>query len=230
MLKRMRDVLHSPDRSRGLVYLNLVLVVAFVLVAIIELTRTWFGAMHITDNLAAVNTQARAIARNTTQVQRLDRTVSLTNQIRQQTQPLPRQANQVEATVTDINAQAQHIQATAGDVDHGVRDATTAAEHINATVAQVLATVRSIEGDAGSIQGNATGINHSFAALLPVAQMINDGPMPFGVQNIDRNVDTVITLSHGLDGDLENILAEVNDVDHQATSICHALLVSGPGC
>lgn len=225
----MKDVLRGPERRHRIVKINLVLVLVFVVVAVLELTRTWLSATHIAENLHVAGQQGRAIAQNTQQVQRLDRTATLTSDIVRQTEPLPGQVDAINRKVGEIDGHARHIAGTAGEINHGVRQISVSAGHINQTVGGLLATVGGIGQQAGAINANARGIEHSFARLDPVARQILDGPMPFGVRNIDRNVNTVISQSHGLRGDLANILSTVHKVDNHAESICKALIISVAG-
>ena len=91
-------------------------------------------------------------------------------------------------------------------------------------------TVRDIQNTVASIQGNASGINDSFATLLPITTMIAYGPPPYGVKTINLNTHIVIGLSQGIQADLGNIMVTLPEIDHHAASICRSILVMGPHC
>jgi methyl-accepting chemotaxis protein len=225
MLTRLRERLWPPDRERGtgrVVPLHLVLVLAFVLLAVIELTRTWFGAMHIAENLAVLDTRLKPVILETDEAERLFTTSQLTGEILEQTEPLPGQLVEVNRTVNDIQANAQDIQRNAVAINADARNILATVAGINTTAEQLLGTVRSIEATAGAIEGNARSINETFAALLPVVELIDDGPEPFGVRNINQNVNQVIALSQDIEADLSNVLDSVREVDEHAESICGA--------
>lgn len=221
----MRDRLWPPDRERGtgrVVPVHLVLVLAFVLLAIIELTRTWFSAMHIAENAAVLDKRLVPVILETEAAERLFITSALTGEIGEETEPLSEQVTEVNRTVNDIQANAQDIQRNVVGIKADAQDITATVRDINATGELLLGTVRSIEATAGSIEGNARSINETFAALLPVVELINDGPEPFGVQNINENTNMIIALSQDIEADLDNVLNSVREVDEHAESICGA--------
>lgn len=225
MLRRTRDALWPPDRERGtgrVAPVHLVLVLAFVLVAIIELTRTWFSGMQIAENLAVLDERLVPVTLETDEAERLFITSELTGGILQETERLPEQVTEVNRTVNEIQANAQDIQQAVVQIKADATDILATTGEINTTAGRLLGTVRSIEATAGSIEGNARSINETFAALLPVVELIDDGPQPFGVQNINRNTNTIIALSQDLEADLSNVLTSVREVDEHAESICGA--------
>lgn len=236
MLNRLRAAVQPSgsgrsDRSRGIlgsVNLYVTLVIAFALFAVIELTRTWFGAQHISSNLQVADTRLQPIKRNTEQIQLLYRTSDLTAGILQAAKPLDQQAGRVNRTANDIQANVESIQDTAVTINSRVHDITATARDINVTAGRLLATVESIEDTAGSIESNVRGINSKFAALLPVTQRINgEGfPDPIGVDSIVRNADKVKALAADIDADLDDVLVSVNAVGKHTASILRSLPVT----
>ncbi len=233
MLTRLREKLWPPDRERGtgrVVPVHLVLVLAFVLLAVLELTRTWFSAMQIEENTTVLDERLKPVILETDEAERLFATSQLTGEILEQTEPLPGQVVEVNRTVDDILVNAQDIQQNAVAINADARNILVTVGEINTTAGQLLGIVRSIEATAAAIEGNARSINQTFAALRPVVELINDGPEPFGVQNINENVNVVIALSQGIEADLSNVLGSVREVDKHAASICNAPVLLADPC
>lgn len=227
MLSRVRAALRPDDRGGGLPRLHLALVLVFVVVAVIELTRIALSAMDVADTAGTIDTRLQPVERNTEQIKRLDRTSTLSGQIMEATRPVEEQAREVEAPVDDIQAGAESVQQTAVAINARVHDITATARDINGTAGELTATVGSIEDTVIAIEGNARGINERFAALLPITEMIDDGPEPFGVENINENTNVIRALGNDLDADLRNVLTSVRKVDQHAASICRSVVVMG---
>ncbi len=230
MLSRIRAALRPDDRGGGLPRLHLVLVLAFVVVAVVELTRIALGAMHIADTEVVIVDELQAIERNTEQIKRLDRTSTLSGEIVEAARPVEGLAREIDQTVDHINAGAESVAQTSLAINDQVHDITALARAINATADELAATVGSIEDTATSIERNARGINERFAALLPVTEVIANGPAPFGVNNINKNTDVIIGLAHDLHSGLGNVLTSVREVDEHAASICRSTVVMGQSC
>lgn len=234
MLSRLRAAVRSDDKASPnggrVVVINLVLVLAFVVVVVIELTRTWLGARHIAASVATVDQHLVPVRNNTEQILRLDRTATLTEQIDQTSQPLERETREILARATNIDANATSIQRTVVAINGQVQDITAIARGISATAGTLAGTVLDIQNIVASIHGDARGINESFAALFPITTMIAFGPPPFGVDTIDLNTDAVIVRSLGIQADLGNIVVTVPEIDRHAVSICRSILVMGPNC
>jgi len=234
MLSRMRAALRpdqqvSPNRGR-VVLLNLVLVLAFVVVAVIELTRTYVDARRIASSVDAANTHLVPVQVNTAQVQRLDTTTAVTEQIDKATASLEGKTRKIEQSVTNIQAGAASVQNTVVAINSKVDGITSTARTISTTASALAGTVNDIHNIAASIHDSARGINTSFATLFPVTTMIAYGPPPYGVHMINLNVDRIIVRALDIQADLNNIVLTVTEIDRHAASICRSILVMGPHC
>lgn len=230
MLNRLRRALSPDSRGGGFPRLHLALVLAFVVVAVIELTRTVVSAGDIADTAAAVDSGLRPVERNTEQIQLLDRTSALTGDIMDQTTPVQAQTAELDRTVSGIRDGARSVQQSSVAIQDEVRGITARSDGIATTVQEPAGSVNSIERNAASIRGSAVGSNQRFAALLPVTRMIARGPAPFGVNTINTNTGAVIALLNQLEPDLNNVLFSVDEVDEHAVSICRSNLVQGRNC
>jgi hypothetical protein len=231
MLSPVAEGLRDPrTRRHHVVWTNLALVLVFLAIALYALISTWHSARAIRGDLALAADHSHGIATDTSNVSLLDRTATLTGRIAGATAPLPGQAADLDRTVGDVRAEADAINRDAGAIDTGVRHISARVEAINATVAQILEQAERIRTGADAISSDAAGIQRSFAQLLPVIRLVDDGPNPYGVQNIDRNTDTVIELTRRIRADLGDIAALTPQIDRSAASICSAPLIAGPGC
>lgn len=234
MLGRMRAALRpdqrvSPNRGR-VVVINLVLVLAFVVVAVIELTRTYVDARRIASSVHTANTHLVPVQVNTAQAQRLDTTAAVTEQIDHATASLEGKTRKIEQNVANIQAGAASVQNTVVAINSKVDAITTTARTISTTASALATTVADIRTLAASIQDSARGINTRFATLYPATQMIAYGPPPYGVHTINLNVDRIIVRALDIQADLNNIVVTVPEIDRHAASICHSILVMGPHC
>ncbi|HEX6404788.1 MAG TPA: hypothetical protein VF003_16770 [Pseudonocardiaceae bacterium] len=152
------------------------LVLAFVVVAVIELTRTYVDARRIASSVDAANTHLVPVQVNTAQVQRLDTTAAVTEQIDKATASLEGKTRKIEQSVSNIQAGAASVQNTVVAINSKVDGITSTARTISTTASALAGTVNDIHNIAASIHDSARGINTSFATLFPVTQMIAYGP------------------------------------------------------
>jgi hypothetical protein len=191
----------------GIVGLNLVLVVAFALFAVTELTRVVLAASQIDDRVKVVVTEVGPGSN----VSRLDETQKLTETGRLAEEILAA-AQPLSASAQEIVDAAKSIDATAGSIDTNVGDINQTVHGIDGTTGQLLPVVRSINGAADS----------------PVAGG--------GVEGINRRVQTALPVVGGIQSDLSrsNILGTLESVDRHAVAICNgqalALLGGGNSC
>lgn len=136
----------------GIVGLNLALVIAFALFAVIELSRVTLAAKQIDDRVEKI-TQDVGPGSNVSQ---LDETAKL-NDVAQRAEailaaatPLSGQAGQILDTVKSIDATASNILTNAEAID-------PTAQAINSRLAELLPVVNSING--GSGRTGVSGIN-----------------------------------------------------------------------
>jgi hypothetical protein len=225
----MREPVAPESRGR-VVTINVLLVLAFVAFAVLELLRTWNGADRIADHLLAADTHSEVAADNTAQIAQLQTTVARTAAIAAGARPIGAKVARINAAATDIRLHADRIADDAAAIDAAAHTIDTRVSAINSAAAAILATAGAINGDVTGISDSAADISARFAQLLPVVRHIYDGPMPYGVTNIDRNTDSVITLARQIVGDLGDLTRLVPQIDAHARSICAAPLIRGPGC
>ncbi len=230
MLSGLRHALRPDRRGGGLPRVHLALVLAFLVVAVIDLTRTVVSALDIADTAAAIDSGLQPVERNTEQIRLLDGISGITGEIMQETAPVPAQAAEVDRAVGGIRAGVGSIEQTSVAIQDQVRGIAAHTGDINTTAEELGGTVSSIERTAASIRSSAVGINERFAALLPVTRTIARGLEPFGVNNINKNTDAVIDLLNELEPDLDNVLVSVDEIDGHAVSICRSTVVMGRDC
>src|SRR5215471_18104308 len=128
--------------SKGVVGLNLVLVIAFALYAVIMLSRTTLAAKQIDDRVRVIVTEVGPGSN----VSRLDETQKLNTigataeEILKAAQPLSGQAQTILDTAKSIDNTVSAINANANEINVTVKS-------INSTLSGVLASVQTIHGD-----------------------------------------------------------------------------------
>lgn len=187
----------------GVVGSVLVVVIAFALFAVIQLTRTTLAAQQIDDRVKvivnAVGPGSSGVS-HLNEVARLDETVRLAGDISTAAKPLSGQAAQVISAAKSIDSTATLIQNNVSSIERTARE-------INGTVA----------GD-GGIRGN-------FVTLLPVVRSIRDG-----VAGINSRADRVVALVMAIQADTTNILTSVGGIEVHANSIDCSPFVNGQAC
>lgn len=153
--------------SRGIVGVNLVLVVAFALYAVIMLSRTTLAAKQIDDRVRVIVTEVGPGSN----VSRLDETQKLNT--------IGKTAEDIQVAAAPLSGQAQQIIDTAKSIDNTVSAIYANANEINSTVhginstaAALLPVVHTIHGD-GSDSNTTGGVDlinrQAQAALQPDA-------------------------------------------------------------
>ena len=149
--------------ERGVVGVNLVLVIAFALYAVIMLSRTTLAAKQIDDRVRVIVTEVGPGSN----VSRLDETQKLNS--------IGKTAEEIQAAAAPLSAQAQTIIDTAKSIDRTVSAIQSNATEINSTVHSINATaaalvpvVQSIHGDESldDRTGGVAAINKRAAAAL----------------------------------------------------------------
>ncbi|MDQ4132304.1 MAG: hypothetical protein M3179_03665 [Actinomycetota bacterium] len=128
----------------GIVGANLVIVLAFALYAVIQLSRTTLAANQIRDRVDVIESTVEPIQDDLTNVPKLDDT--------------DRVANEILAAVQGLNDQAQVVVATARSIDGTVTSIRSNAESINSSV-------RSIKGTSGTLTPVVRSINDGAATI-----------------------------------------------------------------
>lgn len=209
-MKRLAD-------ESGLAGIVLVIVIAWALVAVLQLTRTLVAAQNIEDSVDIITSEVGEIKNETGLVQVLEETTSLTSQILEAAAPLTGQLDQVVSSAGSIDASVTDILSTAGS--------------INSTAKSIGATVDSINGRAGAILGVVREINCGFGVENPTLAKMVELCGTKGVRGINLRLDVIIADVRGIKSDTGNILAQVREIHKHANSIdCSpALLVGGTG-
>ncbi len=199
---------HRLRDQRGVVGFNVVLVVAFALFAVTELTRVVVAATQIDDRVKVIVTEVGpgSNVSRLDETQKLNETGRLAENILDASRNLSDRAGRVAETARRIDATAGSIDANADGINRSVRD-------IDATTQALVPVVRSINGAGG------TG-----------------GPALGGVEGINRRVQAALPVVGGIQTDLSrsHILGTLGSVDRHAVAICNgqalALVGGGNAC
>lgn len=157
--------------DKGIVGVNLVLVIAFALYAVIMLSRTTLAAKQIDDRVRVIVTEVGPGSN----VSRLDETQKLNTigktaeDILAAARPLSGQAQVIIDTAQSIDNTVSAINSNAGEINSTVKS-------INSTAAALLPTVRTIHGD-DSLDvrtGGVSAINQRADIAKPIVAGISD--------------------------------------------------------
>jgi hypothetical protein len=181
-------VLRLRDRTRGrgesgIVAVNLVLVIAFALYAVIQLSRTTLAVKQIKNRVETITTEVGPGSN----VSRLDETAILNTvadraeQILAAARPLSGQANEILVTAQSIDRTVSSIQSTANSINGVVKD-------INGRARTLAPVVEQIRGRPGTID--------------------NPGPGT-GTTAINIRVDNALRNVSGIAADLDTVLRRV---------------------
>ncbi len=160
----------SRRGDRGIVGLNLVLVIAFALYAVIMLSRTTLAAKQIDDRVRVIVTEVGPGSN----VSRLDETQKLNT--------IGQTAEDILKAAQPLSGQAQAIIDTAGSIDRTVSAILANANEINATVkginataAALLPVVQTIHGDESmdTRTGGVAAINTRAEIATPLVSGIS---------------------------------------------------------
>lgn len=191
------------DGQRGVVGLNLALVVAFALFAVTELSRVVLAASQIDDRVKTIVTEIGpgSNVSRLEETQKLNETGRIAEAILAAAQPLSASAQEIVDAARSIDTTAGSINSNAGEINQTVRG-------IDGTTAQLLPVVRSINGTGPAVAGG-------------------------GVEGINRRAQAALPIVGGIQADLSrpNILGTLASVDGHAVAICNgqALTVVGGG-
>ncbi len=189
------------DQS-GIVAVNLVLVIAFALYAVIQLSRTTLAVKQIKNRVQTITTEVGPGSN----VSRLDETAILNTvadraeQILAAARPLTGQVNDILVAAQSIDRTVSSIQSTAGQINGVVKD-------INGRARTLAPVVEQIRGRPGTID--------------------NPGPGT-GTTGINIRVDNAVRNINGIGSDLANVRDRVVAIDGHAASINR--MVSNPTC
>ena len=157
--------------SRGIVGVNLVLVIAFALYAVIMLSRTTLAAKQIDDRVRVIVTEVGPGSN----VSRLDETQKLNT--------IGKTAEDILAAARPLSGQAQTILDTAQSIDNTVsainanaNEINGVVKSINSTAASLLPVVQTIHGDDSldPLSGGVSAINQRADIAKPIVAGISD--------------------------------------------------------
>jgi methyl-accepting chemotaxis protein len=136
--------------QRGAVGFNIVIVVAFALFAVTELSRVVLAASQIDDRVKVIVTEVGpgSNVSRLDETQKLNETGRIAEEILAAAQPLSGSAQEIVDAARSIDGTAGAIDANAGDINVTVHD-------IDGTAKQLLPVVRSINDGAQGINGRA---------------------------------------------------------------------------
>jgi hypothetical protein len=186
----------------GIVAVNLVLVIAFALYAVIQLSRTTLAVKQIKNRVQTITTEVGPGSN----VSRLDETAILNTvadraeQILAAAKPLSGQANDILLAARSIDGHASSILNTVGPIN-------TAAKDINGRLRALAPVVDQIRGRPGTID--------------------NPGPGT-GTTGINIRVDNALHNVQGIGRDLSAVRDDVVSIQASAAGI--NTQVSNPGC
>ena len=170
---------HQPG-EQGVVGVNLVLVIAFALYAVIMLSRTTLAAKQIDDRVRVIVTEVGPGSN----VSRLDETQKLNT--------IGKTAEDILTAAKPLSGQAQQIIDTAKSIDNTVSAINANASEINATVHSINATASALLPVVANINGDNT-----YDARTG------------GVAAIDMRAQNAIPIVGGISSDLGAVFVQV---------------------
>jgi hypothetical protein len=154
----------------GIVGLNLALVIAFALFAVIQLSRVTLAAKQIDDRVEQITTDVGPGSN----VSQLDETEKL-NDIAQKAEDILAAARPLSGQAQTILEAAQSIDATASNILTNADSIGDTVDSINSTASALVPVVNSIHGTGGKAGGGVEAINiRASEAFGPVAGIQSD--------------------------------------------------------
>lgn len=180
------------DQS-GIVAVNLVLVIAFALYAVIQLSRTTLAVKQIKNRVETITTEVGPGSN----VSRLDETAILNT--------VADRAEQILAAARPLSGQVNDILLAARSIDNTVSSIQSTANSINGTVKEINGRARTLAPVVDQIRGRPGTID-------------NPGPGT-GTTGINIRVDNALRNVNGIGSDLRIVRDEVVRIDGHAASI-----------
>ncbi len=193
--------------ERGAVGANLTIFLAFALYAVVQLTRTTLAAQQIDDRVDSIIVTTPAIAASLTNVPKLDETGRI--------------AEEINVAAQNLTGSLDQVVTAAGNIDNTVVGINESAAAINGSVLSIGGRVDGIFSDVRGIDGSVEGIDGETRTIRQ------------GVADINTRASRVIGQANTINGDLNNVLAQVggvgadgiggNTILGHANSICNGL-------
>lgn len=172
LTRRVRNGRRTRAGELGIVGINLAVVIAFALYAVIQLSRTTLAARQIRDRVRTITGEVVPINSDLTNVPKLDETNRIAAEILTAARPLSEQVGQIVTAARSIDGTVSTILSTAADINgtaraingnlttltpvvNSIRDNVVA---INGRVDRIIAPVNGIRGDAANILSNVLSI------------------------------------------------------------------------
>lgn len=182
--------------EEGVVAINLVLVLAFALFAVIMLTNTTVQATQIDDRVKKIRGEVGQIDTELTNVPQLDQTAVT--------------AGEIDVATKNLDRQAGEIVAAAQSIDRTVASILSNATSINSSVGSINPTLSSIQGVVRSIDGGSLGSRTGVAGINTRVRDVR-----FAVAGIKGDTGSVLSqvgVGHGGPGGL-SIHGHANSID-----------------
>jgi hypothetical protein len=160
-----------PRSERGIVGINLVVVIAFALYAVIMLSRTTLAAKQIDDRVRVIVGEIGPGSN----VSRLDETAIL-DTVGATAEAIDRAAANLSAQAGEILDIVRSIDNTVSGINGNANEINATVRSINASLAAALPVVQTIHGDGSdnNLTGGVDLINRQAAAAAPVVAGISD--------------------------------------------------------
>jgi methyl-accepting chemotaxis protein len=172
----------------GIVGINLAVVIAFALYAVIQLSRTTLAARQIRDRVRTITGEVVPINSDLNNVPKLDETNRIAADILTAAKPLSGQADQILSAAKSIDGTVSSILSTATDINGTVHS-------INGNVTTLIPTVNSIRDGVAAINGRADRV------IAPVVGIKSDLDNVLGnvlsIRNHARSIDCPPSLVSG---------------------------------
>lgn len=187
--------------NRGIVGVNLALVIAFALFAVIQLSRVTLAAKQIDDRVKVIVAEVGPGSN----VSRLDETQKLNDigrkaeEILAAARPLSDQTIVIRDTARSIDNTVSQILSNAGEINGSVKS-------INATASALLPVVRTIHGD-GSMSPRTGGVE---AINKRAIIALNPDNVP-GIRGDLAAVNSLVNNSPGIAASARGICVAVNE-------------------
>lgn len=192
--------------ENGVVAINLVLVLAFALFAVIMLTNTTVKATQIDDRVKKIRGEVGQVDTELTNVPQLDQTAVT--------------AGEIDVATKNLDRQAGEIVVAAQSIDRTVSSILSNATSINGTVGSINSTLGSIQGVVRSIDGGGLGSRAGAAGINTRLNNIRGSVR--GIEGDTSDVVTEVGTGH-LGGTPLSIHGHANSIS------CVALFL-GPSC
>jgi len=191
--------------DRGVVGVNLALVIAFALFAVIQLSRVTLAAHQIDERVKVITAEVGPGSN----VSRLDETQKL----------------------NDIGRKAEEILAAAQNLSGQATEITNHARSIDGTVSQILSNAAEINGSARNINSTASALQ-PVVRNIHGDESLN--PLTGGVAAINKRADRALNPDNvpGIRGDLAAVNSLVNNspgIARTAGAICASVKAFLPG-